>query len=128
VQHDLRLAPDTSKSLKALRLPLDQIIISVKQSQDAVHQVGPRFNAAAYTNHKPQTDAVGLAAEKWFPVLGEPANFPGREQRAARRFAPAKDGTLPDEPAFLGAQFRDISTTGFSFFVPEEFPADTSPS
>jgi hypothetical protein len=132
VQHDLRLAPDTTKSLESLRLLLDQIVKCVKQSQHAVRQVGPRSDSAAHTNQEAVTDAAGLAGEKWFPGLIEPADFQGHEQRAAQRFpfhhvqpvAPAEDGTLPDESAFLGAQFRDISTTGFSFFVPEEFPAD----
>jgi hypothetical protein len=132
VQHNLRSAPDTAKSVESLRLLLEQIIQAVKQSQQAVRQVNPRVEAEARANQEPVTDAAGLAAEKWFPVIAEQGEFQGREQRTARRFpydhvqpvAPATDDTMPDESEFFAAQFRDISTTGFSFFVPDEFPAD----
>jgi len=132
VQHDLRLAPDTAKSMESLRLLLEQIIKAVKQSQQAVRQVNSRCEAESPAYQEPVTDAAGLAAEKWFPVLGEQGEFQGHEQRTARRFpydhvqliAPAANDTMPDESEFFGAQFRDLSTTGFSFLVSDEFPTD----
>jgi hypothetical protein len=77
-------------------------------------------------------DAAGIADAKWFPVIPLENSPKEPELRATRRFAflrkqlvaPVTGDEIPDDPEFVEVLFRDLSTGGFSFYTPEEFPVD----
>jgi len=67
----------------------------------------------------------------WFSLASQTAQPTGDDRRKSRRFpyphrqpvAPVIDGVLPNQADFVEVLFRDISMEGFSFYSPNEFPA-----
>jgi hypothetical protein len=77
-------------------------------------------------------DNAGIAGAQWFPATPLNDAHQGTELRRAKRFsyirkqaiAPVTGDDLPGASAFVEVLFRDISTTGFSFYTAEEFPVE----
>jgi hypothetical protein len=118
--------------LTAAQEELEKIIHAVQQIHRAIGQPSPHMDAEDAAITQRVIDAANLAAEKWFPTAAAQTSPSGKEQRATRRFpfphiqriAPAVNDEMPEDCSFREAQFRDISTTGFSFYLPEEFDSE----
>jgi hypothetical protein len=117
----------------ALVEQVEQIIQVLKQSHTAIRNANLRLGLEFFVPMpEVNPDLAGLASEKWFPQ-GKSEN-PRRthELRKLSRFphphmqsiAPFDGDALPEPTKYFDVQFRDISTEGFAFDVPERLTFD----
>jgi hypothetical protein len=119
------LTDDHRRWIESFRSCIGQVIEVVSRSQEELNRM------ASVVEEKPSElidiDAAGLATEAWFPAIAKQSDRAGSELRRTRRFpfdrlqsiAPTLNDEIPDDSEFFEVRFRDISTGGFSFIVPE---------
>jgi hypothetical protein len=118
---------DANISKSTLQTIIARTADLVRSSQEQIMVVSSQIGRdLAPIQSELDRDPAGLARQSWFPAgNGHEATWP-HELRSAPRFpfphaqpiTLDSDNGVPDESQFFDVQFRDISTNGFSFYLP----------
>jgi hypothetical protein len=126
-----RLESGFSADLTTFKSTLQTIVAKttklVRSSQEQIMVVSSQIGRdLAPIQSELDRDPAGLARQSWFPAgNGHDPAWP-HELRSAPRFpfphaqpiTLDSDNGVPDASQFFDVQFRDISTSGFSFYLP----------